>query len=167
MWPKPEAGLLLKLFSLANRGVKLRACFGTNMCFIPQKTDNQNCRWEQKTWLGLAWCATFWLSAQKEKIIELLVRWFLYHSQYKWLITCRSVYGRLLSYMFMLNRLFSMFLCMHSLALLHCASFCVSAFTSCLVCKSKGLDWILALMEMCVVPLLEGLKLTFKNVFFD
>lgn len=83
---------------------------------------------------------------------------------------CNSVYGRLLSYMFMLNRQLSMFLHIHSPALLHYLCFCSSAFTSCLVCESTGLHLILA-MEMCVVQHPEDVKITyftfrFMRVFF-
>lgn len=69
--------------------------------------------------------------------------------------------------MFMLNRLLSMFLHIHSPAMLHCYSFfCSSAFTSCLVCESTGLHLLLVLMEMCgVAP--GGHNVDIFNILFQ
>lgn len=77
------------LISMTNRGVKnTAALFGTNMCFIPQKSDNQNCHWEQKTFKLVQHNVQDFdcpLCAGKKKS-KLLVRWFLYHSRYEWFI---------------------------------------------------------------------------------
>lgn len=123
------------------------AHFGTNMCFIPQKVTIKIAIENKRLMHNVQ---DFDCQRREKKKSKLLVRWFLYQSI--WVIyNCNSIYGRLLSYMVMLNRLLSIFLHIHSPALLHCCYlfFCSFAFTSCLVCESTGLHLILVLMEMC------------------
>lgn len=144
-----KLGPLLKPFHWPTEGVQSRCLLILEpTCALYPEGDNQNCHWEQETF-KLVQCnvQNFDCRGRKKK---LLMRRFLYHSGHEWFIivihcmagfwaTCLCWKDWNPEYIFAY-----LFTC--SVTLL--SFFCLSAFTSCLVCESTGLHLILVLTVM-------------------
>ena len=164
---KTEAGLLFKLFSLTDDGIKEkgkkkeRALWNQHVLYIP-KSDNQKCYGEYWIWIGSASRVRFWLSTQCRKNSQCCLWDGFYICQYQWFVILTQFASGLQATCLCQT---DSRVCFCILIHLVCYIFVVlSAFTSCLVCGSAGLHFILVL-EMCVVQLLEDVKVSFQFGF--